>query len=215
MEHPLSVQYDQDRLAVHTASGRGQVVREVIALASSTTKPKVHVRYPLSGLLIYNGSTTLHYLLGGAGIMVGYSSLAGYVVGGVYLVFAFVQMYVVMPLAVCPNCVYYRLKGALCVSGMNVVSRNVAGEGDLKAFGNRAEGLLCHNNLYMAALVIPIVAMIPALVMSFSFPLLALFLSVLAMLLFRMFVLFPRIACVHCSAKHECPNARSMGLGGN
>jgi hypothetical protein len=183
-------------------------------VAGREPKPRTYVRYPLSGLLIYNGSTALHYLIGGAGIMFGYSSLSGYVVGGVYLVFAFLQMYVLMPLAVCPNCVYYRLKDSLCVSGMNVVSRRIAAEGDLKAFGNRGEGILCHNNLYMAALFIPIVAMIPALATSFSLPLLALFLAVVALLLFRMFVVFPKVACVHCSAKHECPNARSMGLTG-
>lgn len=183
-----------------------------MAVARSESKPKIYVRYPPSGLFIYNGSTALHYLIGGAGMMVGYSSVAGYVVGGVYLAFAFLQMYVVMPLAVCPNCVYYRLKDSLCVSGMNVVSRRFAAEGDLKAFGNRGQGILCHNNLYMAALFMPIVAIIPALAMSFSFPLLALLLSVVALLLFRMLVIFPRVACVHCAAKHECPNAGAMGL---
>jgi hypothetical protein len=183
-------------------------------LATETKKSRTYTRYPPSGLLIYNGSTALHYMLGGAGIMLGYSSLAGYLVGALYLAFAFVQMYVIMPLAVCPNCVYYRLKGSLCVSGLNVVSKRIAREGNLKDFSSRGQGILCHNNMYMAALFIPIIAIIPALVMNFSFPVLAIFLAVIGLIVFRMFVVFPRVACVHCSAKHECPNARSMGLAG-
>jgi len=117
-----------------------------------------------------------------------------------------------MPLAVCPNCVYYRLKDSLCISGMNLVSRKIAKEGELKDFANRGEGILCHNNAYMAALFVPIIAMIPALAMSFSFPLLGLFLALIGLIVFRMFVLFPKVACVHCRAKRECPNAQAMGL---
>jgi hypothetical protein len=181
-------------------------------MATTKAKAVTYTRYPLSGPVIYNVSTALHYLVGGAGIMVGYGSLAGYVIGGLYVAFAFVQMYLLMPLAVCPNCVYYRLKDSLCVSGMNLVSRKIAKEGDLKDFANRGEGILCHNNAYMAALFVPIIAMIPALAMSFSFPLLGLFLALIGLIVFRMFVLFPKVACVHCRAKRECPNAQAMGL---
>ena len=181
-------------------------------MTAKAAKARVYTRYPLSGLLIYNGSTTLHYLLGGAGIMLGYSSLAGYLAGSLYLIFAFMQMYVIMPLAVCPNCVYYRLDNSLCVSGLNVVSKKIAKEGNLKDFPNRGEGILCHNNLYMAALFIPIIAIIPALATGFSFPPLGILLAVIGLLLYRMFVVFPRVACVHCRAKHECPNAQAMGL---
>lgn len=183
-------------------------------MATEIKKTRTYTRYPLSGILIYNGSTALHYMLGGAGIMLGYSSLAGYLVGSLYLAFAFVQMYVIMPLAVCPNCVYYRLNNSLCVSGLNVVSKRIAREGNLKDFSNRGQGILCHNNMYMAALFIPIIAIIPALIMDFAFPVLGILFAVIGLLLFRMFVVFPRVACVHCSAKHECPNARSMGLAG-
>lgn len=181
-------------------------------MTTKSARAKTYTRYPLSSLLIYNGSTALHYMLGGAGIMFGYSSLSGYLVGSLYIMVAFIQMYVIMPLAVCPNCVYYRLKNSLCVTGLNVVSKRITREGNLKDFPNRGEGVLCHNNLYLAALLIPIIAMIPALVISFSFPLLVIFLAVIGLLLFRMFVVFPKVACVHCSAKYECPNAQAMGL---
>jgi hypothetical protein len=54
--------------------------------------------------------------------------------------------------------------------------------------------------------------MIPALILNFSFLLLAIFLAVVGLLLFRFFVVFPKIACVHCSAKYKCPQAEAMGV---
>jgi hypothetical protein len=60
--------------------------------------------------------------------------------------------------------------------------------------------------------VIPIIAMIPALVLNFSFSVLAILLVVVILLLFRFFVLFPKEACIHCAAKQICPQAEAMGL---
>jgi hypothetical protein len=178
------------------------------------TKAKLYSRYPLSSVLIYNGSTILHFLLGGIGIALGYrfSPWTGYTFGALYLVFSFVEMYVIMPLTVCPNCVYYRAKDSLCVSGLNILSKKIAKEGDLKDFSRRAQGLFCPNNLYLASLIVPILAMIPALIMNFSVALLIIFLAVVGLLLFRFFVIFPRIACLHCRAKHVCPQAEAMGV---
>ena len=174
----------------------------------------LYIRYPVSSLFIYNGVTALHFLLGGIGIALGYGfSNAAYLAGALYLAFAFGQMYVLMPLMVCRNCVYYRLENSLCVTGLNVISRKIAREGNSDDFARRAQGPLCHNNLYMAALVLPIVGMLPALIFNFSAVLLATFFGVVGLLLFRIFVIFTKIACVHCKAKNTCPNARSMGLG--
>jgi hypothetical protein len=183
-------------------------------LSEKRAKAKLYTRYPLSSLLIYNGATILHFLLGGIGIILGYnfSSWAGYAFGSLYLAFSFIEMYVMMPLTVCPNCVYYRMKDSLCISGLNVISKKVAKEGDPKDFPKRGEGLFCNNNLYMAALVVPIIAMIPALILNFSFLLLAIFLAVVGLLLFRFFVVFTKIACVHCYAKYKCPQAEAMGV---
>jgi hypothetical protein len=172
-----------------------------------------YTQYPLSSLVIYNGITALHYALGGFGIMLGYNfSWLAYLLGFVYLLFAFAQMYVLMPLMVCPNCVYTKWENARCISGLNLISRRVAKEGDVKRFAERGEGLLCHNNLYLAAKIIPIVALIPALILHFSPLLLAVFLALMGLLLFRIFVVFPKIACGHCRARNMCPNAQSMGL---
>jgi hypothetical protein len=83
----------------------------------------------------------------------------------------------------------------------------------VKDFGKRAEGTLCPNNLYLAALAIPIVAIIPALIINFSWLVLAIVVALIALLAFRFFVLFTRVACVHCRANNVCPNARAMGMG--
>ncbi len=179
---------------------------------ASEKKDKLYIRYPAASVWIYNGTTVIHFLLGGAGLVLGYPSWVGYLLGGLYLAFAFAEMYIVMPLKVCPNCVYYRLEDSLCVSGLNLLSRKMAEEGNVKNFSDRAQGILCHNNMYMASLFLPVLALIPALIIDFSPVVLGILVAVIGLLLFRFFVIFPRIACVYCRARNVCPNARSMGL---
>jgi hypothetical protein len=175
--------------------------------------PIPYTVYPLSSLLIYNGATLLHYLLGGLGLLLGYGgSWPGRLLAALYLLFAFAQIYLWMPLKVCPNCVYYRLEGSRCVTGLNIVSRRLARPGDAGDFAARGEGLLCPNNLYLASLVLPVVLILPALILSFSLVLLGIWLAIVALLLVRFFVLFPKVACGHCLARDDCPNAQAMGL---
>jgi hypothetical protein len=182
-------------------------------LAKERTKAKLYVRYPLGSVLIYNGSTILHYLLGGIGIMLGYKfSIVAYTFGFLYLAFSFGEMYVVMPLKVCANCVYIGIENSLCVTGLNIISKKFARKGDTKDFPKRAKGLFSPNNLYMAALLIPILAIIPVLILNFSFLLLTILLALVGLLLFRFFVIFPKIACLHCYAKFKCPQAEAMGV---
>ena len=182
--------------------------------AQKAAKAKLYVRYPLSSVLLYNGSTILHFLLGGIGIALGYrfASGAGSTFGILYFVLSLLEMYVLMPLTVCPNCVYYRAKDSLCISGLNLLSKKIAKEGNLKDFSRRSEGLLCPNNLYLASLIVPILVMLPALFLNFSAALLILFVGIVGLLLFRFFIVFPKIACLHCSAKFRCPQAASMGV---
>ena len=176
-------------------------------------KAKVYTKYPLSSIVIYNGTTIAHFVLGGLGIIYGYSfSWAGYLFGALYLGFAFVQMYGIMPFEVCPNCVYYKLDNSICISGLNLMSRKIAKQGNTKDLSKRSKGSLCHNNMYMAALIAPIVAIIPAIVLNFSTFVLAVLITLIGLLFFRMFAVFRRIGCVHCAAKKECPNAGAMGL---
>ena len=182
-------------------------------MAEKDRKAELYTKYPMSSLLIYNAATILHFVLGGIGIMLGYSSSwMGYLGGAAYLVFAFLEMYAWMPFKVCPNCVYYKLEDSLCVSGLNVVSKKVAKPGDPRDFAKRGEGLLCPNNLYVAALVAPIIAIIPALFINLSLPLLAAFLVLIGLLVFRFLVVFTKIACIHCRAKYACPQAGQMGV---
>lgn len=145
--------------------------------------------------------------------MVGYNfSSLSMIFAFLYLAFSFLEMYMIMPLKVCPCCVYFRLERSLCISGLNVVAKMIAREGKPEDFSNRAKGLLCANNLYLAALVIPIMAVIPALFINFSFLLLVIFIVLVGLLLFRFFVIFPKIACLHCRAKFKCPQAEAMGV---
>jgi hypothetical protein len=179
----------------------------------ATQKAKLHKKYPTSSLLIYNGTTISHFLLGGFGIILGYGISSLSILFGVfYLVFAFSEMYILMPMKVCPNCVYYRLNGSLCVSGMNILSRKIVREGNPKNFPNRAKGLLCSNNLYMASLIFPIIAIIPALIMYFSSIVLLILVIIIGLLLFRFFIIFMKVSCIHCRAKYTCPQAGQMGV---
>jgi len=176
-------------------------------------KPDLYTKYPISSVIIYNGTTAAHYVLGGIGIILGYGSWIGYSLGSLYLALSFLEMYIHMPMKVCCNCVYYRLDNSLCISGLNLVSRKMAKEGSVKDFSNRAKGPFCPNNLYIASLAFPILAVILALVLNFSLPVLAILLTLVGLLLFRFFVIFPKIACVHCRAQNICPQAQSMGFG--
>jgi hypothetical protein len=177
---------------------------------------KVYRKYPIANVLIYNTTTILHFLIAGWALIIGYSFIdpgwIGYLFGIIYMIIAFGQMYIMMPLTVCPNCVYYNMKDSRCTSGMNLVSRKIAKPGDIKNFSSRSEGALSHNKFYMGSLIIPIFALLPALILNFSFLLLILFLAVLGLLLLRFFVVFKKTACPHCSAKYRCPNAKAMGI---
>jgi hypothetical protein len=171
-------------------------------------KPALYTRYPVSSILIYNGITLLHFLLGGTGLILGYSHRWGYLSGAVYLVFAFGEMYILMPLKVCPDCPYSKLDKSLCISGLNVLSRRLVKAGDIKQFSLRAKGAFCPNNLYLASLGIPILALMPALILNFSFLLLTIWIAVVGLLVFRFLVVFPRLACGHAGLKISVPTLK-------
>jgi hypothetical protein len=175
-------------------------------------RPVLYTRYPTQSIITYNGITILHFMLGGAGFVLGYHFWLGYMLGSLYIVFSFVEMYILMPLKVCPNCPYYVLPDSLCVSGLNVVSRKLTKQGDVKNFSNRARGLFCANNLYIASLAIPIIGIIPGLALNFSWVVLGILLVLIGLLAFRFFYIFTNIACVHCRAQNICPQAKQMGF---
>jgi len=174
---------------------------------------KVYHRYPKGSVFMYNFVTVLHYALGFAGILFAFNfSLVGEIISIFYVSFAFLQMYILMPILVCPNCVYTKKPNMLCISGLNILARKVFPDGDINNFGNRGKGILCHNNLYLSAKVLPLLIILPFLLINFSITLLILFLLIMGLMLFRVFYIFQKIACNHCLAKNICPNAKSMGL---
>jgi hypothetical protein len=175
----------------------------------------VYTRYPVRSVVLYNALTLLHFAVATAGLVVAYSRWPwlGWVLGAVYLVFAVVQMYIVMPFVVCTHCAYRTLPDARCVSGLNLVSARYRIPRMRDEFGGRAEGVFCHNNLYMVALIGPLALMLPGLIVDFSVAALALWLSIAVLMAIRYFIVFKRVACPHCAAKERCPNAKAMGIG--
>jgi hypothetical protein len=179
---------------------------------STRSKKPLYTRYPASSVALYDGVTVVHFLLGGAALLLAYRWPVGLMVGAAYTGFAFLEMFLLMPLTVCPSCVYYRLPGSLCISGMNRWSRKIARPIDASRFEERARGALRPNNLYLVALGFPIIAVVPGLVLGFPWPVLLALVVLVALLVFWFFVIFPKVACVHYRAKNACPNARAMGL---
>jgi hypothetical protein len=181
-------------------------------MTAKTKKTTLYTRYPFTSVLLYSASTVLHFLLGGAGIYLSFVSGFGPALAVIYLLFAFGQMYVVMPLTVCTRCTYYKLENGRCISALNLLSQRIAREGVPYDFRLRAKGLLCHNTQYLTALILPIPLMLIGLVLNFSVALLVILGLVALLLAERFLYLFPRVACVHCEAKHKCPNAVRMGI---
>ena len=72
-------------------------------LVLSKNSVQLYTRYPLLNIFTYNGTTIIHYLLGGTGIILGYTTWIGYLIGILYIVFSFVEMYVHMPFRLLKN----------------------------------------------------------------------------------------------------------------
>ncbi len=161
-------------------------------------KNAVYQRYPIQSVAIYNLVTVFHYGLGYVGILFAFDfSTIGRIIATVYISFAFIQMYILMPILVCPNCVYTNKPNMLSISGMNIFARKLFTNGNVNNFGSRGKGILCHNNLYLLAKVLPLLIILPFLFINFSFTLLIIFFLVLGLMLFRVFYIFQKIACNH------------------
>lgn len=178
------------------------------------SKAKLYSRFPITSVLIYNVSTILHFLIGG--LIISYTRMfwgeIGIVPGILYFVFAFTDMYLIMPYSVCRDCVYFKLENGLCISGLNLISRKLFKEGKPSDFPKRAKGLFCPNNQYILSLILPIITGIPILALKYSNSLLLLELSLFVLLVIRFFFIIPQLACVHCLSKQVCPQAGQMGV---
>jgi hypothetical protein len=170
--------------------------------------------YPVSSIAVYNGTTLLHFVVGGLVLLFSsrFFGTMGIAVAALYLSFSLLEMYVMMPRQVCRNCVYFRLENALCISGLNVAAKRFAKPGNPEDFPRRATGVFCPNNLYIFSLAFPIACGIPILVFNFSPLLLSLELFLFVLLATRFMIIIPRLACVHCLSKFVCPQAGLMGV---
>lgn len=169
-------------------------------------------RYPLWRVLGLNGLTLGHYALGCAAILVVYRSypILGWPIGLAYLVFAVVQLYVLMPLVVCPGCVYRTVRDGRCASGLNLVSARLCPpSARANEFEERTSGALCQSSLCLWSWVLPVPLALPALAVSFSWLGLTLTATVAVLALVRVTVVERLVVCSHCLARRWCPVARA------
>ena len=181
---------------------------------SHATRSQLLTVYPLPRVILYNAVTILQIALAGLGLYMAFAaSWIGPVSAIVYLVFATGTLYVLQPLRVCPHCPYYRTEGARCISGLNLLARRITHQGKPQYFKRRAKGPLCHNNLHLTALFAPFPLLLLGLALDFSVALLAVTAVLAALVVFRIAVLYRRLACPGCEAKQRCPNAARLGIG--
>lgn len=159
-------------------------------------------KYPLRIVVLVNAATIIAIILGTAGIMVGFRDWPGLAFGlaTLYFAFAVLHTYLIMPIAVCPACVY-RLgcRGGIRPAGPGEKPHRAVAP--VAPLGPDTPRYACGRNV------------LAALFLAFGWVLLGLLAASVALLAFRMFVLFPRIVCAHCTARPDCPNAGGMGAG--
>jgi hypothetical protein len=169
-------------------------------------------RYPLWTVLLTNGLTCVHYVVGASAIVFAYQNhpVIGWPISVAYFVFAMVQLYVLMPLVVCPGCVYRTIQGGRCPSGLNWISaRLLRAPAQSAGFETRSQGALCQSTLCLWSLVVPLPIALPGLVIAFSWTAFALSLAVCMLTAVRLAGVFRLVVCPHCLARRWCPVARA------
>jgi hypothetical protein len=176
-------------------------------------REKTLTHYPSSYIFLYNSSTILHFFLGAFALVIGYDFLwFKYLFGLFFLLFAFINMYIIMPLVVCPHCPYFSLEKSLCVSGLNIIANLITTKGNVKCFVKRNEGLVSHNNLIKLSLYLPFILILPAFFINLSIGLIIISFLLIGSIAFRLIYLIPVISCGHCRVKAQCPNAKKLKI---
>lgn len=169
-------------------------------------------RYPLWSVIGLNLLTAVHFAVGCGAIILAWHTvpLVAWPVGIAYLVFAAVQAFVLMPLVVCPGCVYRTVAGARCPSGLNLVSARLGPPaGDTAEFRRRSSGPLCQTSLSLCSWGFPPLMALAGLAVHLSWPAAVLAAALAASLALR--VLLGRASgCTHCLSRRWCPVARIM-----
>ena len=159
-----------------------------------------------------NALTLGHYVVGCAAVLAAYRSypVLGWPIGLAYLVFAVVQFYVLMPVIVCPGCVYRTMRGGRCASGLNLLSARLCPPSPPPGgFAERGSGAVCQNSLCLWSWILPVPLAVPGLVLSFSWLALALTATVAAFAAARLIVVERLAVCPHCLARRWCPVVRA------
>jgi hypothetical protein len=190
-----------------------QVLPGLSEVADADRKLRSFRRYPAWRVLIVNVLTLAHYPAGASAIVFAYPThpLLGWPIGLAYFVYATAQLYVLMPLLVCPGCVYRSIQGGRCASGLNVISARLRAPLQAAAFEARTQGALCQSSLCLWSLLVPLPIALPGLLISFSWTGLALSLTVAALSIARLAGVFRLVACAHCLARW-CPVAKARRL---
>ncbi len=203
----------------HPAQARSGVLLHLVpgggpqnATADEAPGPRSFRRYSLWRVLCLNALTLGHYLVGCAAILIAYRSypILGWPLGVAYLVFSVVQLYVLMPLVVCPGCVYRTVRDGRCASGLNLVSNRLCPPSPRAAeFEERTHGALCQSSLCLWSWILPVPLALPALAVSFTWSALALTATVAVLAVVRLAVVERLVVCSHCLAHRWCPVARA------
>ena len=167
--------------------------------------------YPLWRVICRNGLTLGHYCLGCAVILVAYRAypIVGWPVGLSYVAFAVAQRYLLMPLVVCPDCVYQSLAAARRASGLKTTPARL-GPRLVPPAGSteRTSGALSRSSLNVWSLLLPVPLAAPGLALSPSTLALCLTASA-AVLTVTHLTLSARVGqCSHCPARGWCPVRR-------
>ena len=197
-------------MTLHVESGGGEAEAE----ADGAGMPRSFRRYPLWRVLVVNGLTVIHYVAGASAIVFAYPNhpILGWPIGLAYLVYAMVQLYVLMQLLVCPGCVYRSIQGGRCPSALNLISARLRAPAQMAGFETRAQGALCQSSLCLWALLVPLPIALPGLVISFSWAGLAFSLRVATLTMVRLAGVFRLVVCSHCLARRWCPVAKARRL---
>ena len=136
--------------------------------------------------------------------------LVGWPVGLAYLVFAMVQLYVLMPLVVCPGCVYRTFSDGRCPSGLNLISARLCPpSASAFEFRERSHGALCQSSLCLWSWILPVPLALPGLASRSRGRPATLAAVVAALAVIRLTFVTRLAVCPHCLARRWCPVGRA------
>jgi hypothetical protein len=153
--------------------------------------------YPLKNAYIGNAFMILWFVMGAVAC-----SFIHILIGIIYLLFAFVMVYVVFKKIVCTNCYYY---GKRCSLGWGKLSAMLFKQGSLDLFQN-SKGLKVAPPTYGLLMIIPLIALIYSSYQDLTI------LKILVLIIFMGIAGFSagpgrKKACENCKMNKICPGS--------